>query len=559
MPAHSPKLREIERLRAVAVLLVVLSHYAPVQRLLPAAFVGAWSGVDLFFVISGYVVTLSLLRLLPPLEDAPDLAVAFERAKNALRRFYIRRLYRIVPAAGTAILLHRLFVALFPYYFGNAKDWLTEVVCFFGGIYNYTMPVTGSNQLGVYWSLSVEEHFYLLLPFLFVAFRTAAKRVAASVVIILVIVVVVRPFAHPDVTMANLDYYERCSSHLRFDSLFAGVVLALLGSPTKRALLSPRLVRFVLVPAALFLLTYLPGSAPMYVMRRVGFVALWSISALLVGYAAADRGYVLEVPGLRRVLEYIGSRSYAIYLIHYDILRLDLALRDQWPAYGRLVGANTDRAAFTAFVAFFALTLLICELMYRFVEQPCIALGRAVTRDAELGEETGVRAQPRLRTGLRWALAGTLCVATTLLNWHVLASPLGKPNIALHAPVAASTYYEGSHEAKLTNGVLEDVNGQCTEPENRPWLEIDLGHVRALSEVRVFNRSDGWYDSQLPLDISVSKDHASFEQVGHRERLFSQVLPWRLGLHGVEARWVRFQVNRDSQLCLTEAEVYAQK
>ena len=173
------KLREIQRLRAVAALLVLVCHWGPLRRMFPPILQDPWSGVDLFFVISGFVVTLSLVRLLPDLGEEPSFAVAYDRAKQALKAFYARRFFRIMPAALFVALMTRVFAGVFPTHFGSTRSWMVEFVAFFGGIYNYMSGFRGDLHLNVYWSLSVEEHFYLLLPVLFLVFRTTNRRLAA--------------------------------------------------------------------------------------------------------------------------------------------------------------------------------------------------------------------------------------------------------------------------------------------------------------------------------------------------------------------------------------------
>ncbi|HEY2511701.1 MAG TPA: acyltransferase, partial [Polyangiaceae bacterium] len=169
------KLREIERLRAIAALMVVFTHTAPNLPLLGGLFSHPRTGVDLFFVISGFVVTRSLMRLLPDLSGVTDVGAAFDQSRGALRTFYTRRFFRIVPLAVAAIVLQRmLFVLGLPASAlgGDINGLWREIAAVFTGVYNYAMPEQGYSQLGVYWSLSVEEHFYLLLPLAFLLVRT---------------------------------------------------------------------------------------------------------------------------------------------------------------------------------------------------------------------------------------------------------------------------------------------------------------------------------------------------------------------------------------------------
>jgi peptidoglycan/LPS O-acetylase OafA/YrhL len=115
------KLKEIERLRAFAALLVLCVHWPPLQKFLPAMLADPWSGVDLFFVISGFVVTLSLVRLLPPLEGEHSFVDGFSRARPGLKTFYVRRFFRIMPAALAVALLVRLMTGVLPAEFGTSR------------------------------------------------------------------------------------------------------------------------------------------------------------------------------------------------------------------------------------------------------------------------------------------------------------------------------------------------------------------------------------------------------------------------------------------------------
>jgi peptidoglycan/LPS O-acetylase OafA/YrhL len=374
------KLREIERLRGLAVLMVVFTHWNFANRLLPKIPHNLWSGVDLFFVISGYVVTLSLQRLLPSFDGVASFTDAFHRAQWGLKTFYARRFFRILPPVVACVIAHRLLIIGFAE-FGSPEGWIAELITFLGGLYNYVKPVNGQDEFGIYWSLSVEEHFYLILPILFVVLRTNDRRLAACAGVSLM-TIYFRTISHPVIEMNDLRYYEIMSSHLRFDSLMAGVALALVsGGPTTHAILPKWFMRFLLLPTAMLLLGCLPGAAPNYVMQREGFVALWALAGLLVGFAGLDRGYVLAFPLIGRFFEYLGGRSYVLYLVHYDMMRVDFALRRTNPAYARFVpDLNTDSAAAWRTAVVFSGALVVSEIVRHTVEQPFIRLGRHLTR-----------------------------------------------------------------------------------------------------------------------------------------------------------------------------------
>ena len=158
---------DVEGLRAVAILLVVLFH-AGVPRI-----TGGFVGVDVFFVLSGFVITGLLLR-----EHAAS-------GKTRLLAFYGRRSRRILPAATLVIMLtilasYRWLGSLI----GNDTARVGRTASLFYA--NFHFISTGTDYLGSqappsalqnYWSLSVEEQFYLLYPTLFILAALSWKRV----------------------------------------------------------------------------------------------------------------------------------------------------------------------------------------------------------------------------------------------------------------------------------------------------------------------------------------------------------------------------------------------
>jgi peptidoglycan/LPS O-acetylase OafA/YrhL len=545
------KLKEIERLRAVAILMVLCVHWSVTWKFLPHVATASWSGVDLFFVISGYVVTLSLVRMLPPLESEPTFAAAFERASHALKIFWTRRFFRIVPAALATTLLSRFLIGVFPNQFGTPGTWAREVVAIIGGIYNYVLPYSPDFHFWIFWSLCVEEHFYLLLPVLFVALRTTSRRLGACAAIIGLCVLA--RLVGPMDAKANLPGgWERFASHLRFDSLMAGVAIALISSKTKPPssppILPKWLPRFVLLPACIALIGMLPGSGPDYVLHREGFVALWLLSGVVVAYAGLDRGYVLSVPVLDRVLEYLGSRSYALYLMHITAERINDGLRYLYPKYADWETREPEYP-WRSLLALVAISLTLTELLHQLVEKPSIRIGRSLVSDPG-------RALLAAR-GRRVVAAITAALAVFSFR-HRLMILLGPHDLALGKPVTSSSLMDGMPlPTALTDGTLEAEFGAHTTKEHDPWLQIDLGEPTKIGAIRVYNRADGYFDQQIPMEIWVSQDGKLFQKISRREKTFTQAWPWRVRVRGTTtARYVRLQTRKEDPLCLSEVEVF---
>jgi peptidoglycan/LPS O-acetylase OafA/YrhL len=544
------KLREIERLRAIAVLMVVVTHNLPAGSWHESLFGHPRTGVDLFFVISGFVVTRSLLRLLPDLGDTSDIRAALDKSRVALRTFYLRRFFRIVPLAVAVVLVQRVLFALgspASEIGGDARGYWREVIAIFTGTYNYALPVEGYGQFGVYWSLSIEEHFYLLLPLAFLLVRSRAGRLKLALAGIALVALVLRSFFDTPPTGANAEYYVLFASHLRFDALLAGVALAMaLDGEPSRPFMPPAFMKWVLLPLCIVLVSVIPKALPTPTYNHLGFTATWFLCAVLVGYASFDRGYVFEIPVLGRVLEYIGSRSYAIYLLHVFLSRLDAGIRRYAPGYGQF---RSDHP-WIHFGWHLLVVVAVAEISWRALELPMQNFGR------RLSDTTLPPWKPGWRHG---AVAGSFVAAALLLNYHYELGRLVSPkNLALGRKVTVSSVApEQPDPQQLTNGVLESERGLHTTRDGGPWAVIDLGASVPIGTIVTYNRADGWQTDSLPLTIEVSTDGDVYKHAGRRTSLFSQWIPWRLSLEGVEARYIRYRAPDGSYLCLAESEVFA--
>lgn len=369
------KLREIERLRGVAILLVLFVHADYLYPFTPKLLHGSWSGVDLFFVISGFVVTLSLTPQLGEGSTGTTLE-ALGAARGTLKAFYTRRVYRLLPMAMFVFALQLVLVWSVrgtTNVFGSFHGVLVEIALILTGVYNYAVANVHEPRLSIFWSLCVEEHFYLLVPVLFILARTRRRRLAVCVAVILLIALVVRPLSN------ELDNYVigRLRSHLRFDSLMAGVCLALVHPRDKtvppQPLVLPRaLHRYVVVPALIALIATFPMMLPEPVVHRWGFSVLWFVSAVVVATGARDQDLVLGFPVVGRALEWVGARSYSMYLVHWSLFGVvtELANRTGWEP------THPARAA-GLFVVCVGVTCVVSDLAHRYIERPFIAAGRA--------------------------------------------------------------------------------------------------------------------------------------------------------------------------------------
>lgn len=546
------RLREIERLRAIAALMVIYVHTRPPLGPFGSMVFGLpRTGVDLFFVISGFVVTRSLLRILPDLHALGGVDTAFQESRGALRLFYTRRFFRIVPLAVATMFAYRFLITLgVEIHGGTIAGYWREVFAIFTGVYNYVHPYNGYRQFAVFWSLSVEEHFYLLLPLAFLLARTRAKRAGVALFGIAFVALVCRNLfdSPPPGSGYELDDYRTFSSHLRFDTLLAGVLIALLfDAAPSRPFMPPRFMKWVVMPACLALVWAVPPLFPTNVYLHQGMTATWFFCGILVTYASFDQGYVFEIPILGRVLEYLGGRSYAMYLLHIPLTRL--FFNDHVGSDPALVAFRTEHP-WPYWTVFLLTVVAASEVSWRVLEAPMQRLGRRLT-DSSL---------PPWRLGARARVAmGAMALGGVLLWYqHAIARLLGPPNLALGARVTASPWDTSAPgPEQLTNGELEAERGFETKHDKHPWAVIDLGKDTAIGTIVTYNRNEGYQDDVLPLTIELSSDGMHFSRVGTRTTIFSQWFPWRLAVGGIHARYVRYTGADDGYICLAESEVYA--
>lgn len=343
----------IDGLRAVAVGMVFIYHAYPHY------FPGGFLGVDIFFVISGFVITRALLAE----------GVQF-------KQFYIHRALRILPPAIPVLLLSTLVVME-----GSVQATYMDVAAAALSVMNWTRALnfSGGGFIGHFWSLSVEEQFYILWPtalFLILVYRVS---------LIPLLIVVIAIFTVWQIILFTLGGgVDRVYNGLdtRGSQLLAGCLLAALGERLRPGnYLTFAALGFFFV-CLLFL--HFDSSAYMTVgIPLVGFAAAVLVSALA---EVGGRVWGLHVVLESRLFQWGGSRSYAIYLWHYPILRISMDYT---------TGAGLP--AFYAVATSLLLTLMCAELSWRLVERPMNKLrrksgvsgggkpiGQAITRQADI-------------------------------------------------------------------------------------------------------------------------------------------------------------------------------
>ncbi|MBR8188625.1 acyltransferase family protein [Burkholderia vietnamiensis] len=371
MADRNKKNLEIEALRGVAILMVLYTHLdilffwgsPTVTRLWNA--IPGWGGVDLFFCISGYVITRSLL---PLFDSKPSSFIAVSLP------FWIRRAWRLLPSAWLWLAVTVAFSAFanrsgafvnFRANLGDAISILFQVSNFhFMTCYRDHVEVCGGN--GAYWSLSLEEQFYIVFPFLmfFVPARWRAWLLGGAVV-------------------GQIFLYRPIFSlawTIRTDAICLGALLAMAQSRASYASLDPAWLRSkpIAIAASVistFILAAIPTHSIFIVPFTTGLLAI--VSAAMVFAASFDKGYIFPLRIAQPILQWFGSRSYALYLIHYPVFHMtsEFWFRTLPPGH-MLDGTYSLRATLTAFPLLF----LLAELNFRFVETPGRRFGQMLAK-----------------------------------------------------------------------------------------------------------------------------------------------------------------------------------
>ena len=353
-PTSAARLRGLDGLRAIAVTTVIAFHFAP--GLLP----GGYIGVDIFFVISGFLITTLLLR------------ERTETGRIVLRNFWLRRARRLLPALALVVLVSctaalviggDVLVRIGTQVLGAATfsyNWLG--IASNASYFDDTTPELFRNL----WSLAVEEQFYLVWPLailLLVLVRRRGVRLAIVATLALgsiAAMVALLSFGAPPTRL-----YFGTDTHSFGLAIGAGLALLTIDNsprPLEWRRGTPVLFAVIgaLATAALLVVSWWLAEDSELVFRG-GLVLVAVLTALAISGAVVPGSFLgraLDVPPLR----VIGERSYGLYLWH-------------WPVFVLATAALPVAHPWLIAGVALAITVVAATLSYRFVELPIRRLG----------------------------------------------------------------------------------------------------------------------------------------------------------------------------------------
>ncbi len=383
------RIKELDGLRAIAILLVLGCHYQGFARLLGGLPEFGWVGVDIFFVLSGYLITTILLGL--------------RNQPTPYRTFYSRRAIRIFPTyfllmavvTAIAILQHdsvfysprylvkqifflqayspasvnflHLFFRHLGWYLLHPPNLLAGAHALAHGSVGLTPSLLGPSE--TFWSLSVEEYFYLLwAP---IVLRCSRRTIFWTGVLVCIVEAMLRFYY-----AAGGSYF---SLFFRFDSLIYGAFLALLVERWKRSGVpswAPRML-MALVAGSLMLLWGMLFCLRPVIGREIRdspLILTFGLPVMCLGTAAllgllihrANTGWWLARFLRTGIMQFIGTISYTMYLTHALVAFFVLG------AFTRLAHVPAGHQLLTQALVSTVLTLGVARLSWHWVEKPLL-------------------------------------------------------------------------------------------------------------------------------------------------------------------------------------------
>ena len=451
----------LDGLRAIAIIGVLLYHagidWVP----------GGFLGVDVFFVLSGFLITSLILE-------------EYERAGRIdFKRFYIRRARRLLPAVFVLLIAVGLAVLLFYRDALSAfrEDALATLFYLNNWWYilvdqSYFESIGRPPLLKHLWSLAVEEQFYLIWPAVaLLLVRRGGRPLVRRVAVFLAIAstawmayLAIRGGYPIDADPSRA--YFGTDSHMM--GLVIGAALATVWRPGRLSANIPRGAQLLvtgigvtMIAVIAYFYLFVGEFTPW--LYRGGFLALAVFTAVLIAAAthpASPLGPILGVGLLR----YLGRRSYGIYLWHWPIFMVTRP------------GIDVPWSDFLTFIVRIAITLVIAEISYRLVEMP---IRQGVLGDAWQQARAG--AWRRLRTIAVLGATALTAILAVIVTIALVLSP-GDGRGAIPADVAEAMGIVD--DGPLAVSIEEQIP---TEPASVVIVEEQEQQEPTIAEIRASN------------------------------------------------------------------------
>ena len=351
---NTRKLHGLDHLRTIAILFVLLCHYPMFAHpeWMSGVIIYGWTGVDLFFVLSGYLISSQL----------------FARIQRdgwfSSKEFFIKRAFRILPAYLLVLAVYFMVPA------SHEREGLAPLWKFLTFTQNFGLDLSRYGTFSHAWSLSVEEQFYLLLPVtLLVLLRFGLLRKGWLLLLLLFVSgIILRYYSYQVFVSGREDYILRWYEYIyyptynRMDGLVAGIAVAALFQykPAWKAVLLKNHRWMLLAGPLLFAVGLFVLREQFTLTASVFLFPVISIAFACLVVAAVSPGSILY-RFHSRISSIIAALSYATYLSHKIVIHL---VQDWLVA----IGIPVD-SLFVFFVCM-AACFLVAWLIHLLVEKP---------------------------------------------------------------------------------------------------------------------------------------------------------------------------------------------
>lgn len=337
----------LDGIRGLAILLVVLFHNFGFM----SYFSFGWLGVDLFFVLSGFLITDILMRSLGQ--------------ENFLRNFYMRRALRIFPLYYLSLVIFLVILPAFKSFPVNLDYYVDNQWWFWTYLQNWLFILKKTSSTDILhhlWSLAVEEQFYLIWPLIILIVRKPRLLLLFMVVVLLLFILI--RYIIWEKQIENLAYFN-LYTFSRIDGIAIGSMTALVHRIDQNFLKKNSTIVVLLLAAANFLF-YFVNSRNNFgfpYLAIVGYTTFALMFAILIYEAVTRESKLINLLFDNKLLRFFGKISYGFYVFHWPVFILMNPVLLKWLKTNMIPYADLISALLCSLAG-----LLISLLSFRYFE-----------------------------------------------------------------------------------------------------------------------------------------------------------------------------------------------
>lgn len=377
MSAEQNRIYALDGLRAFAIISVMLCHsslfFMPIDLNIGSIhfenlLYNGWSGVDLFFVLSGFLITSQLLGK--------------SSSPQSIKKFYIKRFFRIAPAYYTVLLFVapiRAFSKFSPDTFSIA-DWMVSGLLYYLFLQDFIS--TPEKIDDVFWTIPVEIHFYMLCPIL-IYFLCKTDKTSIQIVSITLFFILYLTFKY--ISAIQIFAYQSAPSELYFenfyskfyyslDGLLGGFFCAFLWHNKKIShFFNIHFISYTLILTGvlMYIALGLPENirqAPIFPLKLIVISVLHTLAFCFILLGVVGNNNKISKTLSHPILKFIATLSYCLYLTHF----LTYIFQERILLYTLPMTKNITFSWILSLPFYFGLSFCLAYLLHVFVEKPCI-------------------------------------------------------------------------------------------------------------------------------------------------------------------------------------------